>query len=159
MGGKPGPSRTERITDGIRGWYSDSVRFLAGIVLGLLIIQFLTGMGLSLFVMFPESPNTTFSDIFGAMMTGQLTVVHLAVGFLVSIFSVAVLAVLLDLGKSKLAKFAAVGLASTALAGLSGMAFVSSGFQNNAYSYLMAVGFIAAFTSYSVLLSSRANWS
>lgn len=137
----------------LRNLGSDPVRLQTAVVIGLLAFQFLTGMGLNLFVAFSEGQPSSLSDAFAAMSTGALPTVHLAVGFALPILSVVILAVLLDSGESTPAIFAALGLASVAAAGLSGMGFVYSGFQDDVYSYLMAAGFVAAFLSYSTLLA------
>ena len=126
-------------------------------MLGLLTFQFMTGMALNLFETFPVTPNSTLSGIFGAMMTPLLSVFNLAIGFLVSILSLVIFAIFIDSGKKNLAKNAGVGLASVALAGVSGLGFVYSGFQNNIYSYAMAMAFVSAFISYSALLASYRN--
>lgn len=136
---------------------TDHTRLFAGVVMGLLAVQFLTGMGLNLFVAFTEGHPSSLSDAFGAMATGVLPAAHLGVGFALSILSVVVLAILIDSGEAKLSVFAATGLASVAEAGISGMGFIYSGFQDDAYSYLMAAGFIAAFLSYSILLAELPN--
>lgn len=121
----------------------------------LITLQFLTGMGMNLFVTFTEGRPSSLSDAFGAMATGALPAAHLTVGFAVPVLSVVILAVLLDTGETRLATFAAFGLASVAVAGISGMEFIYAGFQEDGYSYLMAVGFAAAFLSYSALLASH----
>lgn len=134
---------------------SDYARSITDVVMGLLAFQFLTGMGLNLFVAFTERHPSGLSDAFGAMATGALSAVHLTVGFALPILSVVVMAILLDSGETRLSVFAAIGLASVAMAGISGMEFAYSGFDEDVYSYLMAVGFAAAFLSYSALLASH----
>jgi len=49
---------------------------------------------------------------------------------------------------------ALAGVLSIATAGLSGLLFIASGFANNTFSYLMAMGFISAFIAYFDLLHS-----
>lgn len=128
---------------------------LTSIVMGLLAFQFLTGVGLNLFVAFPDGQPSSLSDAFAAMAIGALPAVHLIVGFALQVLSVVILALFLDSSESKLTILAAVGLASVTAAGLSGTAFIYSGFQEDVYSYFMAVGFVAAFLSYSTLLASH----
>lgn len=158
LGGQVDSNRTGNPEGSRTTGHLDSVRLWTSVILGLLAFQFLTGMGLNLFATFPEASTSAIAGIFAAMMTGPVSAVHLMVGFLLPVLSVVVLAVLVDSGESSLATLAAVGLGSIAFAGLCGLGFVYSGFQNNVYSYLMAIGFISAFASYfSLFVSYRAQ--
>jgi hypothetical protein len=137
---------------------SDPALVLTTAIIVLLFVQFLTGTWLSLFATFSGTSNSTLSAAMDVMMSGSMPATHLAVGVLLSVLSIVELAVLWDSGQSGPAKFAAGGLASIVLAGISGTAFAYSGFQSGVYSYLMAVAFISAFASYFVvILSSRAK--
>ena len=93
-------------------------------------------------------------------MISPLSAAHLMVGILIPVVAAVILAIFVDSGESRLAMVAAIGLVCVGVAGLSGLGFVYSGFQDDTYSYLMATGFLFAFASYFVgyhLIASRAT--
>ena len=130
-----------------------AVRISVGVILGLLILQFLMGMWLNLFATFPTiSTSSGMIGIMSSIMVGGmgLLMTHMMMGFLILFASVAVLALSSYSGRTDVVLLGIAGLALIALAGISGLSFMFSGFQNDLYSYLMAVGFIFAFLVYSV---------
>jgi hypothetical protein len=134
-----------------------TLRIGLSVTLGLLLFQFLMGMWLNLFAQFPTTSTTTQfgSSMMSAMMSTMMSsplmlimMVHMMNGYLLFFLSIAILAVSLWLGRLFPIILAAVGLVSVLTAGISGLSFMFSGFQNNLYSYTMAAGFISAFTVY-----------
>lgn len=137
------------------------VHALVAVILVDLIVQFLLGMWVNLFASFPSTFVSSasssgmmgmMSSMMGAssMMGGGMLVlmVHMMNGYLLLFLSIVVLAVSLNSGRAKIIGLAIAGLGSILLAGISGLAFMFSGFQNDLYSYSMAVGFILAFGIY-----------
>ncbi|MDH2900164.1 MAG: hypothetical protein PXY39_04260 [archaeon] len=130
-----------------------AVRISVGVILSLLVLQFLMGMWLNLFATFPTiSTSFGMMGIMGSIMAGGmgLLIAHMMSGFLLVFASVAVLAFSAYSGRTDVVLLGIAGLALIVLAGISGLIFMFSGFQNNLYSYLMAVGFIFAFLVYSL---------
>ena len=136
-------------------------RALAGIALALLFVQFLLGMWLNLFASLPASAfnqsgfGGMMSSMMGFMMTGGMSVlmIHMMLGYALLIVSILVFAFAMGSeGQSPLV-LGALGLASVIIAGLGGLGFMFSGFQNDFFSYLMAIGFISAFATYFAALS------
>lgn len=118
-----------------------------------MVLQFLTGTWLNLFTTFPGTQSSSVAGAFSAMMTSSMATVHLLVGVFLVVLAMAILAILIDSGETRLVVFPVVGLAFIVLSALSGTEFASSGFQDSAYSYLMAIGFITAFSSYTALVA------
>jgi hypothetical protein len=129
------------------------VRVTLAIMLADLLIQFLLGIWLNLFATFPSIASTPSSGMMSSMssvMAGGMSalMVHMLNGYLLFILSIVVLAVSLYSGRTSIAVMGILGLVSILLAGISGLIFMFSGFQNNLYSYLMALGFISGLTVY-----------
>ena len=135
------------------------LRALAGIALALLLVQFLLGMWLNLFGSFPTlSFNQSgfggmMSSMMGFMVAGGMSIlmVHMMLGYALLIVSILVFAFAMGSEGQTPILLGALGLASVMVAGLGGLGFMFSGFQNDFFSYLMAVGFISAFTAYFAL--------
>ncbi len=133
------------------------VRTMAVVMLLALLLQFLLGMWLNLFATFPQLTGNGFGGMMGSMMSfmfsGGMAVVmiHMMLGFVIVTLAVVLLAASAAVNSERKARtvlLAAAGLSSIIFAGILGLAFMFSGFQNNVYSYLMAVGFILAFMAY-----------
>lgn len=133
------------------------MRVTVAAVLGALLLQFLMGTWLNLFAAFPPELGS-YSGMIGMMsfmFSGGMPVlmVHMMMGYLLLLLSMVVLVASIQTGDARTVFLGAVGLASVLLASVSGLDFMFSGFQNNIYSYLMAVGFVVAFMVYSLELS------
>jgi hypothetical protein len=124
------------------------IRLWTRIILVLLTVQFLLGMWTNLFVAFPDVVAGT--NPFAQIFTNGLYVLaaHLILGF--ALFGVAIATLAFSfLAKIRiLVRQGALGLGSITIAGISGLIFVLSGFQNDAFSFLMAVFFLFAFGVY-----------
>ena len=136
-------------------------RTIVVVMLLALFLQFLVGMWLNLFATFPQLAGSSGNIMFGAMMGSMMSfmlsggmsvlMVHMMTGFVMLALAVIVLAVSVTAYSDKKATGVLLGLAglgSILLAGISGLYFMYSGFSNDVYSYLMAVGFILAFMAY-----------
>ena len=111
------------------------------------------GMWLNLFATFSAiSTSSGMMGVMGSIMMGGmgLLMAHMMSGFLLVFASVAVPALSAYSGRTDVVLLGIAGLALIVLAGISRLIFMFSGFQNNLYSYLMAVGFIFGFLVYSV---------
>ena len=143
------------------GYRPYQFRALPGIALMLLLAQFLLGMWLNLFVSFPTSLfsqpgiGSMMGTMMGFMVTGGMPIlmVHMMLGFALLVVSILVLAFAMGSSAPGLVLISVLGLVSVLAAGLGGLGFMFSGFQNDLFSYLMAIGFISAFTTYFVALS------
>lgn len=139
-----------------------AVRASAAVVLVALIFQFLVGMWLNLFANFAQLSPPYYGGMAGMMsfmFSGGMPIlmVHMMAGYLILALSVIVLAVSVLSGRQDLVALAIAGLGSILLAGLSGLYFMYSGFGDDVYSYLMALGFIVAFAAYFAELYASAN--
>ncbi len=118
-------------------------------MLMLLAVQFLLGMDVNLFGAFPET-----SDVLQVLesSTDPALTVHMAVAFilLALAIAVAVLAFRRPL-PWKVSWIAVGGVLGVLWAFESGIEFVLSGFSNNAASFSMAAGFLAAVVIYGYL--------
>lgn len=113
-------------------------------MVALLVIQYLLGIAAALFVHFPESGNDVVFWEFARTQT--LVVLHILVAALILIGTIA-LWVRAIIYKNKLWQIVAgLSLMAVIVAVLGGAKFIPS--QSDSYSFIMAVGFIAAFISY-----------
>lgn len=136
---------------------SGSLRPIVMSLLSLLAVQFVLGIYANLDVSFPKA---------GAVvsMMGDMNVVmdhvglllHMALGFVLALTGIAALIMAIRSANNKAVWLAGLGLAALILAGIGGMAFVMLG-QSNAYSYLMAIGFLVSFSCYFAELSVTAK--
>lgn len=129
-------------------------------ILSMLIIQFLLGMGVNLFVTItrhhpganpPEYFSGSLQSVFWALTQGPiLLILHVILGLLLFITSVAVL----------VRAFRLPGLAPRILAGLGTVGIIGAGFNGASFlnynedfsSYLMSIGFALAAVVYTQLL-------
>ena len=115
-----------------------------GMILGL-AVQFLLGMVINLYTEFPESGDVRHYWEFANH--NWLVMIHMIFGTLLVIGAISFL---VRSVRSKLAQWklpATLGLLSLILAWGAGDAFI--GTQNDAFSYLMALGFILGIVCYS----------
>lgn len=111
-----------------------------------LAAEFILGMYAALFVKFPE--NLAGGNAWAWSMSKSFVVVaHALLGSALAIVSIATFAQGIAMKKARVLVPSAIGLVSVCLAWLGGAAFLSN-VDNDGYSFLMAVGFIAALISY-----------
>lgn len=108
----------------------------------LLFLQILLGMWANLFASFPN-PTNGVNPLDKIFTEGPaLLTLHVLVGILLGILSIALLAVAVITRDRRLIALGAAALGSVLLAGESGIEFVLGWYQENLYSYTMTVGFV-----------------
>ena len=129
-------------------------------ILGFLVLQFILGMTLNLFVSFPNIPvGSTEQVYFNAIFTTPFLLEHFIVGVGLLLGSIWVLIGAVKTKVKNISLAAVLGFISILTSYISGFEFLLSGFQNNLFSFTMSIGFIVALLSYFKLyqLSSRIN--
>ncbi len=127
------------------------MRAISVTIMVLLIAQFLVGMGLNFFAVFPtDSSGGPMEQVVvsGMLQTGPGLVVHALNALVILALSVVGLYFSLKAGIGLLTLLAVLGLAFVVLALVGGVTFVISGFQDDFDSFLMSLGFIFAISSY-----------
>lgn len=134
------------------------LRFLAFVGLLLLVIEFLFGMLVNLYVSIPSplpgsTPSTSGGVLYGlAWSLGQTSMptllLHVVVGLLLVLISLALLVFSLVARRWQWLAASLIAVAGIILATLSGTNFVESG--RAASSLVMALGFLLALTAYAV---------
>jgi hypothetical protein len=109
-----------------------------------LSVQYLLGLTTNLFVQFPQSENA--SVLWKFAWTQLPLALHIIVGLLLFIGSIALLIRAIILKDKPWIKASAIGLVAILIAGVSGAIFVPT--QSAIYSYVMGITFIVAFLSY-----------
>lgn len=122
----------------------NSLRFQAVGVIVALTLQFILGMVANLFVRFPENGSP---QQFWKFAWSQLPVaVHIIIGFALLLGSLT-LVIRSFIKKDSIWKIVStIGFLSILIAVYGGVSFIPS--QKDTFSFLMALGFIAAFLSY-----------
>jgi hypothetical protein len=135
-------------------------RPLAALLVTLLASQFLLGMVSNLYARIPARvPGTrgSFDNRLGAaarwaLLNGPSEIqAHVAVGLVVGACAITLAGFSLRIRERPWLPLAPLGLLATAGAGIAGAAFIAYG-QDNLYSLLMSVAFLAACLSYGALL-------
>lgn len=123
-------------------------------MLVLLFLQFALGMWVNLYVSIPQlSTGYGMGGMMGAMMAIMFSagaptlMVHMMLGWLMAAGAVAVFALSLLQSRAFVTLLSTAGIVSVLLGGLGGLLFLFSG-GNNVYSYLMALAFASAFSTY-----------
>lgn len=109
----------------------------------LLLIEFIIGMAVNLYVSIPEPIKGSFFMSSGAIAL----LAHIGLGALVAILGVLIFFLALMQGNGRNILFTAFGFIFVVAAAISGLAFLFDG-QNPAFSLFMAVFFIFAFSAY-----------
>jgi hypothetical protein len=119
-------------------------------VLVLLTFQFELGMAANLSNLPSPSPfGFSFPNIVNALnQAGFVTVFHTILGTVLTILALITLVLALASQIRSVQVFGVLGFLSMALAEITGVLFVLSGFQNNNYSHGMATNFILTFVFY-----------
>ncbi|MEM3846159.1 MAG: SHOCT domain-containing protein [Candidatus Parvarchaeota archaeon] len=129
------------------------------IQLFLIVVQYILGMWINLFASTINSslPKPPIGFMTLAMFSVPEIMVHMAIGILIGIFSLMIIASSLLRGSGFIAGLAVTNGILTILARMSGKFFLFSGMQNNAISFTMAIGFIGVVSTNTGMLyfSSR----
>lgn len=114
-------------------------------ILALIGIEFFLGIWLSLFGVFPSNPTLAAGV---TDLSAPVLIAHIVLGLLMGLGALLILLLAARDPYRNMRWFALGGLLGVAIAGISGSAFVGSGYANNDASFAMAVGFAIALTSY-----------
>jgi hypothetical protein len=119
----------------------------------LLAVQFIIGMWMNLFATFPTL-NSSFPmlEIMDVMIWVPELMIHMMVGMVVGLLSLVIFMMTIMKGNYKMIMISTIGSVSILFAGISGLDFMFSDFQNNISSFIMSVGFIFAIISYFILI-------
>ena len=132
------------------------VFMMASFELAFLVIQFLVGMYVNLFVTLPHPLSFLGMMGFMGVYSGfAFIMVHMMIGILVGLTSIGILFVSLFSGRFNMSILSLSLLLSIILAGVNGLFFVFDG-QNNINSYLMSIGFILA-VIFDVMIISKSK--
>jgi len=130
-------------------------RIGASATVGALVLQFILGMYTNLYVAFSPvqslgSGGMTGGGMMGAMsqaMSGStVLMLHMMLGWLLLILASLALIGAVIARRPRATLFATLGMGAIAVAGYGGLRFLVTG--QDGYSFVMAVGFIAAVGSY-----------
>ncbi|AWR94098.2 hypothetical protein [Acidianus brierleyi] len=134
-----------------------SISYLSYVILAILVIQFLDGMWLNLFAVFPQvSSSFNAMNMMSFMFNyGPIFMLHMMSGFLLLILGFIILAFSFMSKNSNIVIFSSIGLLAIILAGISGLLFMFSDFSNNIFSYMMSLGFIISIASYTIIIGQR----
>ncbi len=133
-----------------------TMRLAAAVVLALLFVQFLLGMFVNLYVQIPQF-HAGNSPGMGSMMpriTNPALWAHMMLGMFIALAAIWGVIAAIFTGRGAAIALAAAGFVSVLVAGYGGISFLMFG-QNDVASYLMAVGFLCAFTAYFAVLAVR----
>ena len=121
----------------------------------LLAMQFVLGMWMNLFALFPTS-SVAFPTygMMNVMFSVPELMVHMMNGVLIGMLSLMIFVMSLMGGYRKSAMLSVIASISIFLAGMSGLEFILTGFQNNVLSFTMSLGFVVAVISYVFLIYS-----
>jgi len=122
----------------------DPLRIQAHVILGTLILQYLLGMFVNLFV---EFPDTTNERTLWKFVGDQISVTtHMVIAFLLVIGGIVLLVRSILRKDRQWIISSSVGLFGLLAATFAGVRFIPT--QQDGYSYIMAIAFIIAFVSY-----------
>ncbi|ASI14167.1 multipass membrane protein [Candidatus Mancarchaeum acidiphilum] len=119
----------------------------------LLIIQFVIGMWMNLFAVFPSFGQSFFMyGMMQVMFSVPELMVHMMLGIFIGLVSLMIFFVFAMAGDYRLSALSAVASISILTAGIGGLEFMFSGFTNNIFSFLMSLGFIFTIVAYASIL-------
>lgn len=135
--------------------YGRSLRWMTMMMIGFLLIQFLWGMYVNLFVSVPSQRMTPGQGMSMSGMGQMFSIVaihgnllaHMILGLLLAFFAVVTTIMAFNLKRPSVTLWVIVGLFSVLFGGYGGMTFLMNG-QHNSDSFIMAIGWLAAFTAY-----------
>ena len=121
-------------------------------ILAFLLLEFVLGMTLNLFVTFPNIPAGSPDQAYiGAIFASPFLLAHFVVGLGLLLGSIWILVGAARTKVRNIALVAALGFLSILASYISGFEFLLSGFQSNLYSFMMSMGFIVSLFSYFAL--------
>jgi hypothetical protein len=124
----------------------------------LLSIQFIIGMWMNLFAVFPSFGHSFFMyGMMQVMFSVPELMVHMMLGILIELVSLIIFFVFAMAGDYRLSTLSAVASISILAAGIGGLEFIFSGFANNIFSFIMSLGFIFTVVAYASILYMASN--
>ncbi len=132
----------------------NSIMILIFIEFFLLIIQFILGMWMNLFAVYPDIHRGFYGmfSMMQAMFSVPELMIHMMMGVLILFISLIILILTIVRGNPALIISGFIAFVSIAVAGIGGMEFVISGFSNNVFSFIMSLGFLFTVISYALSL-------
>ena len=134
-----------------------------GFAIGMLLIQYLLGIVVNLFVTIPDKhPGANPPEYFGGVVQsvswailhgGLWLTLHAAFGLVLLLGAVGTLVQAVGLGGGRRITWSALGLVGVLFAGFNGGSFLN--YNHDFSSMLMAIGWALAMTAYVVLLYRR----
>lgn len=119
------------------------------VILAFLVLQFILGMTLNLFVTFSNIPvGSSDQTYFNSIFTTPFLLEHFIVGVGLLLGSIWILIGSIKTKVKNIPVVGALGFISILAAYISGFEFLLSGFQSNLFSFTMSLGFIVALLSY-----------
>ncbi|EQB65742.1 MAG: hypothetical protein AMDU3_IPLC00002G0379 [Thermoplasmatales archaeon I-plasma] len=119
----------------------------------LLIIQFIIGMWMNLFAIFPSFGSSFFMyGMMQVMFSVPELMVHMMLGIFIGLISLMILMIFAMGSDYRLSLLSAAASVSILTAGISGLEFMFSGFGDNIFSFIMSLGFIFTVIAYSLIL-------
>ena len=135
---------------------SNMSRFAVNLILlelFLLLIQFLIGMWMNLFAVFPSfGPYGFMYGMMQVMFSVPEIMIHMMIGIFIGIISLMIFFTFAMKGDYALSSLSALASISILVAGIGGLEFMFSGFVNNIFSFIMSLGFIFTVTAYFLIL-------
>lgn len=122
----------------------DPLKIQSYFILGFLILQYLLGMFANLFVQFPDTTNEKMLWEFSKNQWPVMT--HMIITLLLVIGGIVLLIRTIRKKDKQWIIATSVGLFALLLATAAGVQFIPT--QQDVYSYIMAIAFMLAFTSY-----------
>ena len=124
----------------------------------LLSIQFIIGMWMNLFAVFPSFGHSfSMYGMMQVMFSVPELMVHMMLGILIELVSLIIFFVFAMAGDYRLSTLSAVASISILAAGIGGLEFIFSGFANNIFSFIMSLGFIFTVVAYASILYMASN--
>ncbi|MEM3845157.1 MAG: hypothetical protein QXU98_05595 [Candidatus Parvarchaeota archaeon] len=119
----------------------------------LLLIQFLIGMWMNLFAVFPSfGPSDFMYGMMQVMFSVLELMIHMMMGIFIGIISLIIFFTFAMKGDNALSSLSALASILILVAGIGGLEFMFSGFVNNIFSFIMSLGFIFTVAAYFLIL-------
>ena len=124
----------------------------------LLSIQFIIGMWINLFAVFPSFGHSfSMYGMMQVIFSVPELMIHMMLGIFIELVSLIIFFVFAMAGDYRLSALSAVASITILAAGIGGLEFIFSGFTNNIFSFIMSLGFIFTVVVYASILYMASN--
>ena len=124
----------------------------------LLSIQFIIGMWMNLFAVFPSFGHSfSMYGMMQVIFSVPELMIHMMLGIFIELVSLIIFFVFAMAGDYRLSALSAVASITILAAGIGGLEFIFSGFANNIFSFIMSLGFIFTVVAYASILYMASN--